>query len=45
MIVSKKALALLLTFTAVSVTEKDRCKLSIAETDRGRIFQLLSLSL
>jgi hypothetical protein len=42
-IVLKKALALLLTFSAVSVTGKERCRVSIAETDRGRIFQLLGL--
>jgi hypothetical protein len=44
-IVLKKTLALLLTFCAVSITEKERCKVSTAETERGRIFQLLGLSL
>jgi len=45
MVVLKKALALLLTFSAVSVTEKERGKVSIAETERGRIFQLIGLPL
>lgn len=45
MIVLKKALPLLLTYSEVSVTEKERCKVSIAETERGRIFQLIGLPL
>jgi hypothetical protein len=44
-IVLKKALALSLTFSAVSIAEKERCKISVAETARGRTFQLLGLSL
>jgi hypothetical protein len=45
MIVLKKTLPLLLTFSAVSVTEKERFKVSIAETERGRMFQLVGLPL